>query len=284
MATPVILRYDAIAPYSPYHAALVSFEGQRPEFGLTHAQDFFEFMCIVEGQGIHRINGQDVLLEVGQVILVRNTDSHTIGTAPTGNLSFINVAFAADRWLQFIDCAGLRCEYDAWMASPLPPVVSAARDSQLMFQRILVSAQHQASVFDLLRLWAEVVPLFAGRGGSGIVREIEPEWLARSCWIMEDDGALEEGLSRFITESGVSSAHLSRTLKRMRGVTPIEFINSIRLKKAAERLVTTNEGILEIALDCGYGNLSYFYRRFRDQYGETPQTYRQRARRRITPY
>jgi AraC family cel operon transcriptional repressor len=44
---------------------------------------------------------------------------------------------------------------------------------------------------------------------------------------------------------------------------------------AANRLLTTEDAILDIALDCGFQNLGHFYRLFHSKYGFSPFAYRQ---------
>jgi len=43
---------------------------------------------------------------------------------------------------------------------------------------------------------------------------------------------------------------------------------------AARLLMLTNDSILDIALSCGYENLSYFNRSFKKRYKKTPSEYR----------
>jgi AraC family cel operon transcriptional repressor len=43
---------------------------------------------------------------------------------------------------------------------------------------------------------------------------------------------------------------------------------------AARQLEMSDQGIVEIALDCGLGNLSYFYSLFRAHFASTPRAYR----------
>jgi AraC-like DNA-binding protein len=45
-------------------------------------------------------------------------------------------------------------------------------------------------------------------------------------------------------------------------------------------LTTTSRSISDIADDCGFENLSYFYRRFGREFGESPMKHRMQARRR----
>jgi transcriptional regulator GlxA family with amidase domain len=50
-----------------------------------------------------------------------------------------------------------------------------------------------------------------------------------------------------------------------------------RLREAAIRLVTEPGNVLDIALDCGFGDVSNFNRPFRTEFGASPRNYR-RAR------
>lgn len=76
---------------------------------------------------------------------------------------------------------------------------------------------------------------------------------------------------------------MARTLKAACGLTPTAWINRQRLTRAAALLATTSLPIVDISLDCGFENLSYFYRRFGQQYGQAPRACRLLARRRILP-
>lgn len=53
-----------------------------------------------------------------------------------------------------------------------------------------------------------------------------------------------------------------------------EYLVSVRMKKAAELLCTTQQSVDEIAVSCGYPAQSTFYRVFKKYYGESPSRYR----------
>jgi len=80
-----------------------------------------------------------------------------------------------------------------------------------------------------------------------------------------------EALSRL---SGKSSSTISHSFKQYFNMTPSQFVNDKRLKNAASLLTTSNDEILDIALNCGFGSLSYFYKRFQENYGISPKQYR----------
>ena len=62
------------------------------------------------------------------------------------------------------------------------------------------------------------------------------------------------------------------------GKTLTEYINEIRVDKASAMLSNTDEKVIDIAIQCGYDNISYFIKRFKNVKGVTPQEYRKEAR------
>lgn len=75
----------------------------------------------------------------------------------------------------------------------------------------------------------------------------------------------------------MSEGHFCRFFKAMVRQTPIEYINSFRINKAADLIQHSNRKILDIAMEVGFDNLSYFIKKFREQMNSTPAQYRERA-------
>jgi AraC-like DNA-binding protein len=82
------------------------------------------------------------------------------------------------------------------------------------------------------------------------------------------DLALDAGLSRF---------HFLRTFERLTGVTPHQYILRARLRQAAMRLAVQPDRVLDIALDCGFRDVSNFNRAFRAEFGVSPRVYRRQT-------
>ena len=74
--------------------------------------------------------------------------------------------------------------------------------------------------------------------------------------------------------SGFSASHFMRFFKSAMGTSFTSYLSSYRLSMAARLLLLTNDSILDIALSCGYENLSYFNRSFKKRYKKTPSEYR----------
>lgn len=75
-----------------------------------------------------------------------------------------------------------------------------------------------------------------------------------------------------------NSQYLCRFFREISGMSPIRYLISCRLEKACTLLLHTSQPVTEIALDCGFENISYFIRQFKADKGCTPKEYRRRAK------
>jgi AraC-like DNA-binding protein len=72
----------------------------------------------------------------------------------------------------------------------------------------------------------------------------------------------------------MSRFHLDRVVSAVAGETPARLRRRILLERAAYRLVTTGNGVLEAALEAGYSSNEAFARAFRRAYGVGPSAWR----------
>ncbi|MBE6762454.1 MAG: AraC family transcriptional regulator [Ruminococcaceae bacterium] len=74
--------------------------------------------------------------------------------------------------------------------------------------------------------------------------------------------------------TGMSRKYFSEYFKKVSGKGVTEFLNCYRIERAAEMLTLTDAPVTEIALDCGFNDLSYFIKTFKKQKNTTPAKYR----------
>jgi AraC-like DNA-binding protein len=65
-----------------------------------------------------------------------------------------------------------------------------------------------------------------------------------------------------------------KKLLQLTGKPPIEFIRSIRLKRAAQLLEKSQMTIAEVAYEVGFNNPKYFSKYFKLEYKVLPSAYR----------
>ena len=85
-------------------------------------------------------------------------------------------------------------------------------------------------------------------------------------------------LEELLRLTGMSKATFARQFRQHSGRTFTEFVARLRLQAACRELVETDRTILEIALSCGFNEVSFFNRLFRRVMSCCPTEYRARGR------
>ncbi|WP_158590854.1 AraC family transcriptional regulator [Acutalibacter sp. 1XD8-33] len=91
---------------------------------------------------------------------------------------------------------------------------------------------------------------------------------------------IRDGFDRPITldelaaVAGMAPKYFCRAFAQMTGKTPIEYLNYYRIEQAGEQLAFTEDSVTEIALNCGFNDMSYFSRTFSRYKGMSPTAYR----------
>lgn len=93
---------------------------------------------------------------------------------------------------------------------------------------------------------------------------------------------MEEHCARKITLAELADlVHMSPNyfcnyFKTQTGISAFTQLNYIRVKRAAKLLLSSNDSIVNIAENCGYENVSFFIRKFKEIQGCTPSAYRKK--------
>ncbi|MFT5999862.1 MAG: DNA-binding response OmpR family regulator [Neolewinella sp.] len=75
-------------------------------------------------------------------------------------------------------------------------------------------------------------------------------------------------------ELRMSRSTLNRKFRALLDQSTNQFIQNVRLERAADLLLKRNLTASEVAVETGFGSLSYFIRRFREKIGSTPGDFR----------
>ncbi len=82
-------------------------------------------------------------------------------------------------------------------------------------------------------------------------------------------------LDELSSEAGMTPKYFCRAFKQITGRTPIDYLNYYRIECAGELLSVSDNSITDVALSCGFNDLSYFARTFHKYKGVSAQKYRQ---------
>ena len=83
-------------------------------------------------------------------------------------------------------------------------------------------------------------------------------------------------LAEIAKASHLSVSRLAHVFKEQMGITLIDYLTSVRIERAKQLLLATDQNCTEICFQVGYNNQSYFTRTFKELVGMTPRKFRVR--------
>lgn len=97
--------------------------------------------------------------------------------------------------------------------------------------------------------------------------------LKQALSIIESRYAEPLTLDDLAKSAGLSPKYFCRFFHEMTHRTPIDYLNYYRIECACIKLVTTQTSITDVALSCGFNDISYFIHTFNRYKGTTPKKY-----------
>src|SRR5579864_2826610 len=217
------------------------------------------------------------LMTPGSLLLGNAGQNFEVGHEHAAGDRCLSFQFAPDYFERIASDAGVKGDRGFRMLR-LPPL----RELSSLIARARAGLEYSADTpWEELSVELAAATVRVERGISSRTENAPPSAIARvtrSVRAIErrPDGAL--GLDSLAREAGLSPYHFLRTFERLTGITPHQYVRRARLRDAASRLAAEREKVLEIAYDCGFGDVSNFNRAFRSEFGVSPTNFRIRER------
>jgi signal transduction histidine kinase/AraC-like DNA-binding protein/streptogramin lyase len=149
---------------------------------------------------------------------------------------------------------------DAFMPKPFEAQMLTARVQQLL------------KATDTIRSNIRIEMLTAAK--EVVAESTDERTLADIAKVIEDNISDSDMNVTFVCEKlGLSSKQLYRLVKKYIGISPVDYIRQIRMKKAAMLLGQGKFTVAEVMYMVGFSSASYFSKCFAAQFGVTPRHY-----------
>jgi AraC-like DNA-binding protein len=109
------------------------------------------------------------------------------------------------------------------------------------------------------------------------LRDRESQALEQAAMIMANDVADQSSIRDICRRVGLNRNKLATGFHERFGMTPGRYRQKQRLRRAAELVASTNLSVFEVSQEVGFSSQSSFARAFKDEFGETPRSYRASA-------
>lgn len=262
-----------------------------------HGHDFVELVYVVGGQGVHRFEGVDYDIQMGDVFIINPGETHSYEVGEGEQMEIINVLFMPSfipdtllRELQMTDSMdyfyvhpflksdvrfnhrlNLRGQDAAHVLALLESMIRENDNRGAGFATII-----RLQLIELLVLLSRYYNLMQKQKTvSPSPRKSERVMTARRIY-----GYLERNFDKKITLQSLSDLfhtgvrQLNRIMRLEYGKSVIDVLHDIRISRAKHLLTETDEKVIAIATMVGYDDPSFFSRLFHRHVGCSPSQYR----------
>lgn len=243
-----------------------------------HRHEFVEVLWVKSGGGLLISGGRERFFSKNFLYISKPCEVHVLDPEGGAPMEFSYIAIArevVERFMRDI----LAEENDSYkdgfigMSAKLTPFETAFLDRAAM-----ELADNGDSLMAIFRFLLNLYWRMRNSLISSLPDDI-PDWLRDACQRALNPENLSIGLPKFRRICGKNTSYINRAMRRYMGCTPTEFLNDARLRYAKWLLETSSFSAGKISSMCGFSDLPYFCRKFREKYESTPMEFRKKLRR-----
>ncbi|MCR5695093.1 MAG: AraC family transcriptional regulator [Clostridia bacterium] len=257
-----------------------------------HKHDFIEIAYVDSGEGTHEIAGGEVTpIAKGDLVMFNSGVAHSYKVTAPSRLVIYNCNFDPS----VLDSSVSRGDDFIGIVYDYLFEASASRGSDTKPYILLRNAEAAAGI--IKEMYAEYSARrngFSKINAANLIRLLVTVFRLKRGASESSAGAykaaIAESAVRYIGEfcadriscetlaarAFVSTGYFHKVFKEVTGVTPVAYIQSVRLEKAAGMLRVGSYSVRDAAEAVGYADLKFFYGIFEKEFGLTPGAYRKK--------
>ena len=287
---PVITAKDI---FRPGENVFIQMSSQNTDLtGVIHKHTFIELVYIVSGTATHIVGDRKVPACKGDLFIINYDTPHAFFPEEKGREPFVayDLLFTPD----FFDTSlidNLRFEsihssflfYSLFPAQQLGPDVHISGSSYSAFGELfnkiyLEFTNREEGYINIIRAYVIELIIKMFRKMS---KEPNSETVSRQSRIVDttlsylrENYQKQLSLDELAAQVFLSKDYFARLFRETTGMPISALLQKIRIEEACKMLTGTNRKVDDIASDCGFHDIKYFYNAFKKITGMTPRQYR----------
>lgn len=239
-----------------------------------HYHNYYEIFLTISGASIQMVNGKKLSLPAHSLSFVRPGDIHTY--IKEGDFSFVNLTFSADTMEKMNIC--FDNVFTPLINAEMPPLILLSPSEfdicvkKLNLLNTIDIADINISRYKMKTTLCEILSYFITDKPEKT--SSTPMWLSDLADTLKKTENINFTLSDMSKHCGKTREHIARSFKKYLGTTVSEYMNEQKLNYGANLLINTNLSVIDICYECGFQNLSWFYRKFKEKYSVSPKKFR----------
>lgn len=287
---PVIQKQDIFRPNENVYIQLST---QYPDFiGVVHKHTFIEIVYILSGSATHIIGDRRIPAAKGDLFIVNYDTPHTFIANPNCDESlvaydllftpnFFDTALLNSTFLESISSSFLF--YSLFPEEQLASDVHICGSSYNVFGEIfnkiyLEFTNRERGYINIIRAYMTelIIKIFRKMESSQSMDQItrKSQVVNATLDYLRKNYQKHISLDELAAQVFLSKDYFARMFRETTGVSASAFLQKIRVDEACNLLSGTSMSIQDIAQQCGFHDIKYFYNVFKRLTGETPRRYR----------
>lgn len=253
----------------------------------AHWHEEIEIIHVLKGPFTLLINGKEYIAKTGDTFIINSHDLHQAYHYQQANSLHYAIVFNLEllNSFQFDSCQHKYLDPITKGKMLFPTVIDANSSSKVkeLLENICQFYQQHPNGWEL-GIKANLLHLLVTLIVSNEMIITEEEMRAvqlnklslvkRSLEYMHGHYQEKIVISEMASSIHISTEYYNRIFKLYTGKTPVEYLNDYRIEQASKLLISSDRSILDIALECGFENTSYFIRKFKEKKEMTPKKFR----------
>jgi len=259
----------------PDFGVLVFESHHSDDFTMSfRAHAFAKLIYVLSGAGTLETQTQSKPFQTGDVIVVPPGLRHRVVDAPDAP-SRLYVACVSLRLLSFDRGVAERFEFVVLNDPHLTTRVAVTMRRMVYRQQTGDAGISLSMVSDAMRLIETVLDPRPNRRKK-VTRGLTPdqESMRRYVHFLEDHFFEASTIDAAAAELGMSRRHFTKLFSQQTGQTWLSFMRGQAIRHAKKRLRETTLPIASVAFECGFNDLTTFYRQFKKHAGVSPAKFR----------
>lgn len=247
-------------------------------FSLRHSHNFSELFYVRSGRGNFIVEDEIFPVQQDDLVIVNPNVEHTEFSAGTDPLEYIvlgveGMSFdfgdrSENRNYEIINYRHQRGELLFYFNALLRETENKNDNYEAVCQNLL-----EVVLINLMRSSGHPFSVVATQRANKVCSRIKR--------YIDSNFADDISLDSLAQKAHLSKYYLVHTFAKYYGMSPINYLNEVRLRASKELLQTTDLSISQIAISTGFSSQSYFSQSFRRSCGLTPSVYRLQARKQV---
>lgn len=275
---------DFILPFSIYKGTL------SPSFPsiAAHWHEEIEVIIVLDGSCDYRINLDSFVINKGDILIIDSQSLHSLTYIPSKNMTWASFVFNINM-LKSSNTDGALLKYIAPLLNHEHQLPIIIKDNIDCYSKIfdviedIIYCYYEKDIAYELELKSLLFKFFSLLYKNDLIKKHQSknnltinttDKIKLVLNYINDHYSEDISINTLAELCEYSEYHFMRFFKKHIGLTCVQYINNLRLEKSSILLTSTNNAIMDVSLEVGFDNLSYFNKLFKRKYNLTPKEFR----------